>query len=63
MIIPAFLTHTYLSSTESKAMATVLTIVYVALGILGSVIILLFLGCIVQKLFSKKPKEYYVSHL
>ncbi len=55
--------YAFFYPTESKALATVLTIVYVALGILGSVIILLFLACIVQKLFSKKPKEYYVSSL
>ena len=47
--------------SESKTMQTLLVVLYIAGGVIGTIIFILMLMCLAQRCFSKNPKEYYVS--
>ncbi len=38
-----------------------LLVLYIVAGVVGSIILILILMCIAQRLLCKAPKEYYVS--
>ena len=42
-------------------MQTLLVVLYIAGGVIGTIIFILMLMCLAQRCFSKNPKEYYVS--
>ena len=42
-------------------MQTLLVVMYIAGGVIGTIIFILMLMCLAQRCFSKNPKEYYVS--
>ena len=51
----------YVVFSESKTMQTLLVVLYIAGGVIGTIIFILILMCVAQRCFSKNSKEYYVS--